>query len=179
MAALPVLALVAAADTTPFQEALYAQVESAARLKADQAESQLLARLGMADVQQALRKCCPAVSAASPAELAERLRAEIAASEVISAFNARTPGKNHSVPFYFGPSLDEASNVTTFDNLWSVWLLEQQQLPPRATSSLDDLETSFYGLKPFAQRAEPSSAAETRERGVSSEPQSTCTRAHN
>jgi len=97
------------------------------------------------------------------------LAAEIAACEVVSAFNARDPGTPHSLPFWFGPSLHLTQNTTQFDNLWSVWRREHETHSPflrDAARSLDDLETGFYGLKPFSRRGDPSSDAEVRERGV-------------
>jgi hypothetical protein len=152
--------------TTIWQQRLLAQVENDASAHAAAAEARLVARLGSPDVRKALASCCPSAASASPAEVARRLRAELAASEVVSAFNARDPGTPHALPFWFGPSLHEAENSTTFDNLWSVWLRENENGTGTrsAFGPLDDLEVGLYGLKAFTSRGSPSDPTEARER---------------
>eukprot|EP00966_Prymnesium_polylepis_P241490 5584777-Prymnesium_polylepis.1 len=51
------------------------------------------------------------------------------------------------------------------DNLWSVWVRKHVNLTGLGVGPLDDLESSYYGLKPFQHRGEPSSEREARERG--------------
>ena len=162
-----VVVCVIGADTTLWQQQLLVQVERDASDQAIRSRPSLLARLAAPDIRATLKKCCPAVASLSPAGLLTRLRTEISASEVVSAFSARDPGTQDAMPFWFGPSLHEAENSTGFDNLWSVWLKEGQNFSGSFFSRpLDDVETNYYGLKPFRQRGQPSTTAETRERGV-------------
>jgi len=119
-------------------------------------------------LQPALRKCCPAAAAATPIGLLHMLRAEVAVAEVVSSFIARSPGQPHGPRFWFGPSLEELGNRSSFDNLWQAWLREGVDLTQFSdyVDRLDDLEVNLYGLKPFARRGAPASPVEASERGA-------------
>ena len=162
--------LVGAAVSTPWQQARFKAVEQRSIARARESKAQLENRLAAADVRVALLDCCADWSKASAEELRQRISEEIAVSEIVSAFSARSPGGPAALPFWFGPSLEEAANATEFDNLWSVWLTEGTNLSTgflaEAVSGLDDTETHYYGLRPFRRRGSPASLTEAGERGV-------------
>eukprot|EP00931_Biecheleriopsis_adriatica_P057806 TRINITY_DN34314_c0_g1_i1.p1 TRINITY_DN34314_c0_g1~~TRINITY_DN34314_c0_g1_i1.p1 ORF type:complete len:465 (-),score=83.94 TRINITY_DN34314_c0_g1_i1:26-1420(-) len=159
-ALLPLLQGSQAPVQTPWQSGLFARVQSTARRASALATPALLARLNSTEVREALRQCCPAVSMMPAEEILSKLRAEIAASEVVSGFNARDGPRG--MPF-FDFSLSEAEGGSHFESLWEVWVRHGVQIR-NWTTGMDDVETGFYGLRPFAQRGNPKSISEAKER---------------
>uniref|UniRef100_A0A7S4BK56 Uncharacterized protein n=1 Tax=Chrysotila carterae TaxID=13221 RepID=A0A7S4BK56_CHRCT len=155
-------------SASTWQRQLFLQVHAEATLRAASAEHDLLLRLAAPDVREALLQCCPNVAELSPFELLKAIRDEFAVSEIVSGFSAFIPGAHGGPRFWFGPTVKESRNETHLENLWEVWLKENWDYSKLQAYiyGMDDLEVHGYGFKPFAQRARPASAEETRERSV-------------
>lgn len=113
------------------------------------ARPELLERLDRLDARATLRACCPTL-ADLPAELlVEKITAELRASEVVSGFSSEV---NRS---FFSFSLSEAEEVSSYENLWEIWVRNQAAHNSYA-HGLDWLEVNYFGMKPFQNHTNPS-----------------------
>ncbi|CAE7447611.1 clpC [Symbiodinium natans] len=142
---------------TPWQQRLVRQVHATARQASAAAEEALHRRLDSPDIRQALEKCCPSAASLPAPALAERLRAEVRAAEVVSGFSTEVNAS------WFSFSLDEAERVPYYENLWEVWVRNRAEIS-NYSFGLDWVEVEYLGFKPFEVHAMPRTMAEAQER---------------
>ena len=138
-----------AAAQTAWQQQLLSEVRATAQVRSKAARHELLERLERSDVRKTLAACCVEL-AQLPAELLlEKMKAEMMASEVVSGFSSEV---NRS---FFSFSLLEAEEVSSYENLWEIWV-RNEAAPNSYAKGLDWLEVNYFGMKPFKEHAKPS-----------------------
>eukprot|EP00913_Durusdinium_trenchii_P022096 g20764.t1 len=121
------------------------EVNSTALQRSSAATPKLLARLDGADTRAFLARCCPEVAQWPAADLAETLRQNLRAAEVVSGFSSEV---NRS---FFSFSLSEAEDVSHYENLWELWMRNHAELSnysePAYPKSMEEArERSAYFL---------------------------------
>ncbi|CAE8634577.1 unnamed protein product [Polarella glacialis] len=150
-------------DQTSWQRSRFQRAEEDGMSQSTAVSSVLEQRLGSSEMRQELLHCGVEASVASlPARLlAERLRAEIAVSEVMSGFTA-----SRFQAFEPSMSVHEGKRgLPQFESQWEVGVRNNYTW----NSSfwwpiMDDVETKLYGLRHFKTRGAPESELEARER---------------
>lgn len=100
----------------------------------------------------------PAIASLPGDELAERIRREVAVSEVVSGFSERSANVDMSVD-------DGRSGIGYFENIWEAGELHNYSWGSDWWPTMDTIESELYGMRPFSNVGKPASLEEATERG--------------
>jgi len=154
-------------EQTSYQKVLVKQVMADAAIQSTEAEPALLARFEQPSFRQALGACCPSISNLPASELLQRLKEEVAVSEIVSGFDASSPSRSDS---WWGMSIEEGRKGSYFESQWQTRVNHHGGFTDSGGlgnwfTIQDDLEHGIYGLKAFKHRGAPASMDEAAERG--------------
>ena len=163
--------------TTPLQRRLFSELKPRASAASKSATDALLTMLGSKSVTAALEDCCPSVATLPPAELLERVRAEVMVSEVVHNFCATSSPEGRfgercapygDIDLRVGPS----PHTTEFYNAWTMQVLNRT-LPMKWNNGfMERAEVGLMGYPPFnctGAGCLPTSVADAKQRPVCKE----------